>query len=59
MRTQGSFNHPGPMKSRSWSGSPTAQKALERTIRRSAPHSGWPPGVGRSSWNDRRIPILA
>src|SRR6266403_718939 len=55
MRTPGSFNHPGPMKSRSRSCSPTAQKALERTIRRPATRSGWPSGAGRSSWNEHKI----
>jgi len=52
MRTLGSFNHPGPMKSRSRSCSGTAQKAAVRTIRRSAARPGWPPGSGRSSRND-------
>src|SRR6185437_16015147 len=60
MRTLGSFNHPGLMKSRSRSCSPTAQQSQEeRSIRRPAPHSGRLPGVGRSSWNDRRLPNLA
>src|SRR5258705_9659168 len=51
MRTLGSVNHPGPMKSRSRSCYAAAPKAGVGTIRRSAAWLGWPPGPGHSSWN--------
>src|SRR5207247_2955561 len=59
MRTLGSFNHPGPMKSRSRSCSAAALVARERTIRRPATCSGCAPGAGHSSRNARTIPIRA
>src|SRR5437773_1001583 len=57
MRTLGSFNHPGPMKSRSRSCSAAALVARERAIRRPATCSGCAPGAGHSSRNARTIPI--
>src|SRR5439155_20801300 len=59
MRTLGSFNHPGPMKSRSRSCSAAALVARERAIRRPATCSGYAPGAGHSSRNARTIPIRA
>src|SRR5947209_7012803 len=59
MRTLGSFNHPGPMKSRSRSCSAAALVARERAIRRPATCSGCAPGAGHSSRNARTIPIRA
>ena len=55
MRTQGSVNHPGPMKSRPRSSSQAAPRAKEWTIRRPAARPGWPSGPGHSS---RNSPIL-
>jgi len=55
MRTLGSVNHPGLMKSRSRSCSPTARKALEPTIRRPAARPGRPPGPSHSFRNDRNL----
>src|SRR5215468_2951337 len=53
MRTLGSFNHPGPMKSRSRSCYAQQPSRLRwATIRRSAVRPGWPPGPDRSSRND-------
>src|SRR5207248_2620904 len=59
MRTLGSFNHPGPMKSRSRSCSPAALVAREPPIRRPAARSRRPPGPGRSSRNTSTIAIRA
>ena len=59
MRTLGSFNHPGPMKSRSRSCSATALAAREHAIRRSAARFRRLPGPGRSSWNGCTIAVRA
>ena len=59
MRTLGSFNHPGPMKSRSRSCSATALAAREHAIRRSAAWFRRLPGPGRSSWNGCTIAVRA
>jgi len=57
MRTHGSFNYPGPMKSRSRSRyKPQSLRLRLGTIRRSAVRPGRPPGPDRSS---RNVPIIA
>jgi len=61
MRTLGSFNHPGPDEV------PIAI-SLRKTVLlgfgghrsdQSAAQPGWPPGLGHSSWNNRRIYLRA
>jgi hypothetical protein len=59
MRTLGSFNHPGPMKSRSRSRSAAALAAREHPIRRPAARPRRPPGPGHSSRNGCTIAIRA
>ena len=59
MRTLGSFDRPGPMKSRSRSCSATALAALEVSIRRSAARPRRPLGSGHSSRNAPPIAVCA
>src|SRR5260370_25681727 len=59
MRTHGSFNHPGPMKSRPRSCyEPQSLRLRLGAIRRSAVRPGRPPGPDRSSWNDRSYHVV-
>src|SRR5438105_1897015 len=60
MRTLGSFNHSGPMKSRSRSCYDNSPLGLWRVaIRRPAAWLGWPPEPGHSSWNGRTLTLGA
>src|SRR5260370_28204100 len=59
MRTLGSFNHPGPMRSRSRSCSAAALVAREHAIPPPATCSRGAPRAGHSSPNPRHIAIRA
>src|SRR5437868_14218135 len=58
MRTLGSFNHSGPMKSRSRSCYDNSPLGLWRVaIRRPAAWLGWPPEPGHFSRNGRTLTL--